>query len=284
MSYYYKHQFISPEPLFIKIKEELRSYFDTGAVDDTLFPIYLNYCLNRLGKSMYPVNNVILNLDGFKSSLPEDFYAVREAWVCGVFEEEAQLAGSTYTNIKTTHFKMDASVTDLQCRPCDTCEYPDIIDVYYKTTNSVIFRYKKQFLLTPGSLYASCPNDLYCANFKAASPYSYEVRDKNFVTTIREGQIYLQYYSLGDEEQLIPDKLEIKNYIEYYIKARIFEQLWHQNTDETYNQSRDKFLFYDKKTKEALIIALTEEKKEDIYRQNRAIQRTRNRNNKYRIS
>ena len=30
MSYYYKYDFVSPEPLYATVKEELKSYFDTG--------------------------------------------------------------------------------------------------------------------------------------------------------------------------------------------------------------------------------------------------------------
>ena len=42
MSYYYEKPFKSADPVIAKVKLELRSYFDTGAVDDSLFPIYIN--------------------------------------------------------------------------------------------------------------------------------------------------------------------------------------------------------------------------------------------------
>ena len=49
MSYYYKYDFVSPEGSFATIKEEFKSYFDTGAIDDLLFPTYANKCLQKLG-------------------------------------------------------------------------------------------------------------------------------------------------------------------------------------------------------------------------------------------
>ena len=59
MSYYYKYNFVSPEPIFAEVKEELRSYFDTGMVDDILFPKYVEDCLKRLGRSSYKITNNI---------------------------------------------------------------------------------------------------------------------------------------------------------------------------------------------------------------------------------
>ena len=72
MSYFYKHNFVSSNPLIARIKEELRSYFDTNMVDDTLFPKYIDYCLSKLGKSTYQINQTLLNVKEFKATLPED--------------------------------------------------------------------------------------------------------------------------------------------------------------------------------------------------------------------
>ena len=60
MSYYNKYNFVSAEPTYAIVKEELKSYFDTGAVDDLLFPTYLNKCLDKLGKATHAIVPVIL--------------------------------------------------------------------------------------------------------------------------------------------------------------------------------------------------------------------------------
>ena len=46
MSYYYKYDFVSPEPLYATVKEELKSYFDTGAVDDLI----ISYLSRQMSK------------------------------------------------------------------------------------------------------------------------------------------------------------------------------------------------------------------------------------------
>ena len=82
MSYYYKYNFISPEVVYSTVKEELKSYFDTGAVDDLLFPTYLDKCLRKLGRSSYVITEIPLYIENFEARLPDNFFAVREAWLC----------------------------------------------------------------------------------------------------------------------------------------------------------------------------------------------------------
>lgn len=287
MSYFYKYNFTSPEVIFVKVKEELRSYFEAGIVDDTLFPLYVDQCLRKLGKAAYPINQTLLNIKDYKQSLPEDFYAVREAWMCTTYEDGTQLPSSTYVQVTNTAYKMDTlTQEEVKCRPCDTCKHPDIIEAVYKINNGVVFRFQKQYLLTPGNIFPSCPDDLYCANYNSVSPHSYDIRDGKMATTFREGKVYLQYYSNGIDEnsdQLIPDTIETLNYLEFYIKEKMFEQVWNQTTDETYNQSQGKFQYYKQRADEALIIARTENKKKDEYRMQRDINRTRRRFSRYNI-
>ena len=65
MAYYYKYNFISPEPIYATVKEELKSYFDTGAVDDLLFPTYLDKCLKKLGRATYVISEQVLFIEDF---------------------------------------------------------------------------------------------------------------------------------------------------------------------------------------------------------------------------
>src|SRR5687768_1249418 len=82
MSNYYQYKFISPEPLYAKIKEELKSYFNTGMVDDLLFPIWTYDALRALSKAALPIAETILYLENYGALLPTGFDSVREAWVC----------------------------------------------------------------------------------------------------------------------------------------------------------------------------------------------------------
>ena len=82
MSYYYKYNFTSPEIVYSTVKEELKSYFDTGAIDDLMFPTYLDKCLRKLGRATYVISEEVLHIEDFQARLPDNFFAVREAWLC----------------------------------------------------------------------------------------------------------------------------------------------------------------------------------------------------------
>lgn len=284
MSYYTKYEFISPQPIFAIIKEELRSYFDAGIVDDTFFPVWADKCLEKLGRATYEVNDALVEVCDFKARLPDDFKYVREAWMCTSHDSITQLPNSTYQQVKAVTTRLDNP--DVFCNLCKECAIPDIIEVIYKTNLQVAFRVKRSFLLTPGNIESGCPDDLFCANRNAVSSSSYDVRDNKFVTTFREGNVYIQYYSIhydGKDNQLIPDNYRVKEYIEAFIKYKIFEAVYNQTTDETFQQSRIKKDDYKQLADEAYILADVELKKGDVYRERRQLKRQRERLNKFKL-
>ena len=285
MSYYHKFDFISPEPLYANIKEELKSYFDAGIVDDTMFPVWTDKCLKKIGRAALAINQGMLNVCEHKADLPEDFHAIREAWSCTSYDKSFQLPSATYEQVKSISTRIDRPA-DYYCNLCRECEIPDVIEVIYKTTNTVAFSVKRTHLLTPGIIYPACPNDLYCANRGATSLDSYDIRDGKFTTSFKEGIVYIQYYANSYDKadnQLIPDNYRVREYIEAFIKSKIFEQVFNQTTDETFNQSQLKWQTYKQLADEAYILVDIELKKGDIYKQFRNINRQRRRFNRFKI-
>lgn len=284
MSYYYKYEFVSPEPIFTIVKEELRSYFDAGIADDTFFPVWADKCLEKLGRSTYEVNNAVLNVAQHSCKLPDDFKYIREAWMCTHVDVTYQLPNSTFEQVRNISTRIDNP--DFYCRKCRECEIPDVIEVVFKTNQQVMARFQRTYLLTPGNIDSGCPNDLFCANRGAASPNSYDVRDNKFVTTFKEGQVYIQYYSIhrdGSDNQLIPDTYRVKEFIEAFIKQKVFETVYNQITDETYNQSRDKYLYYKQLADEAFIEARSFLMLPDPYKVQKTINEQRHRLDRFKI-
>ena len=127
MSYYYNYSFTSPEPIYSVVKEELKSYFDTGAIDDLMFPTYVDKCLRKLGRSSYPLSEETLFIDDFQSRLPDNFYAVREAWRCeDTRATPYQSAESFYSQSATNIVQIDpVTVGDIyNCNHSETCPDP----------------------------------------------------------------------------------------------------------------------------------------------------------------
>lgn len=311
MSYYYKYQFVSPEPIYATVKEELKSYFDTGAIDDLMFPTYLNKALNKLGRTTYVITEEILYIEDFEARLPDNFYAVREAWMC------TEIPGYPYQS-PNSFYSQAASQTTIQVSPltiggtpCNnpTCQnpqcegtcMPEIIQAVYKTNNQVARSYRREYLLQPGNISArqNCGVE-YNDNWEmykeapnvrqftpgSASYNSFDIRDNKFVTNFRNGVVHLIFYSTEYDEvgsQLIPDNYRIREYIEAFIKFKMFETLTNQTNDETFNQLQQKMMYYKQMYEEAYIMADIEIKKQTAWEKQRRIKNDLNRNNMYEL-
>lgn len=297
MSYYYKYNFVSPEPIFATVKEELKSYFDTGAIDDLMFPTYVDKCLKKLGRSSYLITDEILYIENFKARLPDNFYAVREAWLCtAVNGFSIQTANSFYSQAASeTTIQVSPVISggraciNTQCNDpnCDGTEcMPELIQAVYKTNNQTNVSYKREYLLSPGNISVHKHCALDCKNFGSSSADSFDIHDNQFFTNFRQGVVHLVFYATDYDDignQLIPNNYRIKEYIEAFIKYKMFETLANQINDETFNQLQQKLVYYKGLSDEAYILAESEIKKQTAYAKQRAIKRQLNSFNKYEL-
>jgi hypothetical protein len=294
MSYYYKYNFISPEPVYATVKEEFKSYFDTGAVDDLLFPTYLDKCLRKLGRSSYVISEQLLYIEDFEARLPDNFFAVREAWLCtSIPGYPYQTANSFYSQAASqTTIQVSpvisggAPCTNLECTTgCPTC-MPELIQAVYKTNQQVAVEYHRQYLLKPGNISVKAHCDLQCANFGSSAADSFDIRDNKFVTNFRNGVVHLVFYSTaydGAGNELIPDNYRVREFVEAFIKYKMIETLTNQTNDETYNQLERKMMNYKQMADEAFIMADIEVKKQDAWTKQRRIIQDLNRFNRFEL-
>lgn len=285
-SYYYKYNFISPEQLVTRVKEELKSYFDTGAVDDLLFPLWIQDALRKLGKSSLPIGETLIFLDDFKATLPPDFDSVREAWMCTQsLPTTIRVPGSYYTQVTT---RIDVPENNPQmvnrCAPCDSC--PTEMKFIYKTNTDQTITTSHVVLLRPGNIstLSMCSTD--CPNRGSQSANTFDIHGNKFTTNFRTGDVYLVYYSREQDPsgyQLIPENYRIEEYIRAFLKFKVFEQLWNQITDETFNQIQTKYEVYSNRLDEAFVMADLEIKKQTINEKMMGFRRDRHRLDAYNI-
>lgn len=312
MSYYYRYNFTTPEIVYSTVKEELKSYFDTGAVDDLMFPTYLDKCLRKLGRATYVISEEILNIQDFEARLPDNFFAVREAWMCTEIPQYPyQSANSFYSQAATqTTIQVSPVVTDIpRCPVCNdpTCGgncMPELIQTVYKTNQQVARSYRHQYLLKPGNISARAHCDVNYnstawefdpvdPNFtggeftpNSSSADSFDIRDNKFVTNFRCGIVHMIFYATeydANNNQMIPDNYRIREYIEAFIKYKVFETLANQINDETFEQIHKKMAYYKQLSEEAFIMADLEIKKQDVYAKQRRIKNDLNRFNMYEL-
>jgi hypothetical protein len=310
MSYYYKYNFISPEPIYSTVKEELKSYFDTGAVDDLLFPTYLDKCLRKLGRTTYVISEQALFIEDFEARLPDNFYAVREAWMC------AEIPGNPYPSA-TSFYSQAANSTTIQISPltiggesCNnpSCKNPNcnntcmpelIVQAVYKTNNEIARSYRHEYLLKPGNISTREQCDLqYRNDWNSYAPPvreftpgsatydSFDIRGNKFVTNFRNGVVHLLFYATEYDDignQLVPDNYRIAEFVEAFIKYKVFETLTNQTNDETFNQLQQKLAYYKQLHDEAFIMADIEIKKQTPWEKQRRIKKDLNRLNMYEL-
>lgn len=299
MSQYYQYKFTTPTGIYAIIKEELKSYFDTGAVDDVLFPTYTRKCMQKLSRGMMPIKEVPLFIEDFQARLPDNFYAVREAWMCAEMELwPYQEPNSFYSQSGTTTIQIHPVTIggvscDAACPPnCPDHECPDVPEVIeqgvYKTNTHMPRTYRQLYLLKPGNI--STKEQCGVGYFKNWSSYgqtpgsstidSFDIRGNKFFTNFRQGTVHLIFYA--DEvdcngDQLVPDNYRIMEYIELFIKYKVFETLANQTNDETFNQIQQKMMMYKQMADEAFILADIESKKETMYKKIRKINKDKRR-------
>ena len=307
MSYYYKYAFVSPEPNYAIVREEFKSYFDTGAIDDLLFPTYLNKALNKLGKSSYIISEEILYIEDFESRLPDNFYAVREAWACTEIPGYPyQTANSFYSQaVSSTTIQVSPMIVDGQpcndpsCPPdaCDPC-MPNLVQAIYKTNNEFTRTFHKEYLLKPGNISVKQHCDVeYTSAWErvprihentpfSSSCDSFDFRDNKFVTNFRSGVVHLVFYATEYDDignQMIPDNYRIKEYVEAFLRFKLIETLMNQVTDETFAQLQQKLVYYKQLYEESFIMADIEIKKSTVWQKQRKIKEDLNRFNMYEL-
>lgn len=287
MAYYYKYKFVSPDQLFARVREELKSYFDSGMVDDLMFPIWTNKCLQKLGKSSLSIEPVLLFMDNFEAKLPPDFVGVRECWLTATtFPLEFRKPGAFYQQITTVLDKpFDPCNPAVNCDPCN----PDILTVVTKTNTNVINPIRLKLLLMPGTIHVRhdhrhFEHELGCLNHSISGPMTFDVRDGKLFTNFRHGDIFLIYYACQSDDsgnQLIPDNYRVQEFIEAFLKQKIFEQIFNQLGDESFQQMQAKYTMYKQMSDEAYILADIEVKKKTLYERAYAIRRDEHRFDKY---
>jgi len=304
MAHYYKYDFTTPAPIYAIVKEELKSYFDTGIVDDLMFPTYLKKCLDKLSKATLPILEVPLDIEDFSSRLPDNFHAAREVWMCAEIPLPTwkdpnsfySQSGTCTTQIVPIVIGGDPCNGTLDCTPlpdtvppCDT----DITEqAVYKTNNLFDRSFKQMYLLKPGNISArqNCSVD-YSKNWTSYGQTpgsdridSFDIRDNKIITNFRKGTIHLIFYGDNVDDnnnQMIPDNYRIKEYVEAFIKYKVFEIISNQVNDETFKQVQSKMIYYKGLSDEDFIMAFIEVKKETIEKKVRKIHTDRSRLRKY---
>jgi hypothetical protein len=166
---------------------------------------------------------------------------------------------------------------------------PDIIQAVYKTNQQIARSIKREYLLKPGNISCQGKCDVSYTDawefYTPAPPIheftpgsagydSFDIRDNKFVTNFGCGIVHMIFYATDYDaigNQLIPDNYRIREFVEAFIKYKVFETLANQINDETFNQIQQKLGYYKQLHDEAFIMANIEIKKQDAWTKQRRV-------------
>lgn len=254
----YNYEWISPEPIIAEIKEELRSYFETGAVDDGLFPSYIDHCLRKIGDTMLETIEEIVPLKNKSAILPPGIVRLNDVFFVGNPNAPVKIPGGSTTYQTTIETVTIDNSNELNPENPNVYKEVRIIE---KETNNLLYSFDSILRLRPSTIRAKnlCENDTFKMFYDI--PYIYDVIGRILSCNFTEGSLLIRYKSYRKDDEgypLVPDHVSMQDLLQYYLRYKLFEQLWNSVTDESYNQMQNKMQYYEQKYNEALIIARAE--------------------------
>lgn len=294
--------FISPISIYARIKEELKSYFNTGAIDDLMFPIWTKDCIDKFENTYLPIQPAILDMCNFKCELPCDFRCIREVYVTATYNK------GPITSPHVFYYQTDCRITPTprgtcsQCVPgyqCmvpaqqqvntlpDLCGVPDEFIVTHKVMDQMFFSFQVTGMLKPGNYKTLGKIHEDSLSRTCQSRDTFDIVGNNLRTSFREGSIYLLYYAdplvTEDGYYEIPNNDPFIKYVYHYLRYMMYVQLVDQATEENYKLLKIKR--DDEKTDmwASYLNARNYAQSGTIYDVQNAIIRSYNKNNKYLI-
>jgi hypothetical protein len=269
-------QYITSEPLIAEVKQELKSYFEAGAISEVLIPSFIDQALRKLKVLALRPEEAVIRFENYKSELPYDFYLLDYAimyssevfWNNGV----TSMVGSWYKNVDAEPCSSEKSLEIYETLSIPTPGFrismkePKWIRVYVDSTSLCVEN---------------------CQNLKVSSPDIIKINQhKKASASFQEGCVYVRYFSRPvDDYQIpmIPEVLEVEEYIKSYLKYKFFEQMWHSVMDESTKQVTEKLMYYKREQLEKLQAAFNYLMTKSKQQMADAVVRTRKRFTKFHI-
>ena len=236
--HYENINYISSESLIAEVKQELKTYFESGAITEVLIPTFIDQALRKLKVLTLKPEDAVLHFTNYKSELPCDFVLLDRAMM---YDTEVEWSAGV-NSLQGYWYK---SIDCVDCSSCNTKEetYETITvpGVGFKLTMKQpkwirVYHASKQYC-TEG-----------CQNLSVSSSDVLQIYDNSKVSsTFETGCVYIRYFSRPVDDDgipLIPEILEVEEYIKAYLKFKFFEMLWHSVMDESVNQIVSKFQYY----------------------------------------
>lgn len=196
---------------------------------------WVNNSLKKFGRNILQKYSKVVEVKDYRADLGCDFGQLNLAVHCQ--KDACKIRGNKDRLIETYFYRDRIEKTYfIQNEEITTCDEPVIKEekricekFYIHDECDVTLYYKNPIYVTLGRdvLSESCTKDCFNRKIKD-SPYSINIKGQTLYANFREGDLYVEYYSLPIDEEGIPIIPKTSNgyleeYIEYMIKRRILE-------------------------------------------------------------
>lgn len=257
---------ITIESFIADIKSELSSYNGAGLIDDVSIYKWVTKALLKFGANIMTLQDTVINVSNKQGVIPLNFYSMYVAYKCdkkGYYLKEPESIG-TLQQVYSWVERVERTNHWNTCDPCckEEEEKTIIEKVYFKDTE-VEFHYHNPIMLKLGKTMKRDKCHSKCRNMIVKdSPHEIIINENTLVTNFLEGDVYMQYYGLPQDEKgkpQIPEtpKGEVETYLEYHVKRKIFENILANGDDKTVSTM---FSYYAQKEDSQLGLALTDAK------------------------
>lgn len=234
---YDNYNYISSGAIVAKVKQQLKSYFDSGSVTDVLIPTYIDNALRKLRYLILQEKEDIIDIENYKGVLPDDFSYLNNAYLCETVKVLTNPNFSSYSEWYRT----------VGCGTCvDRCVCDrEVLDTVSVRTAEHTIVYKRGAMV---KVYYGSKN--YCLDnsksLQSTSELEIKIDKKTVSTNFASGSLYITYLTRPMDEYgpLIPEIIEVEEFVEACIVFEIFDQLMNSITDESQNQIFQKRQLY----------------------------------------
>lgn len=248
-----RYKYITLAQLLASVSLDLRLYDASGYIGESTVIKVIHKCNDKLGVKLHKSKQCLIDIKDYKGNLPDDFW-------------KAELIFGTYlSEISTTLPLIPGNIVEYTTDPCGV-EGGTIVNnlkVKYSDSNNACvwaIKYPETEKITtitniiPLTMKQGCKQNstYYCPN--SSGQYSIDIDDNVVTTNFKEGQIFLCYLGLMEDDKgnvLIPFHPLLNDYYEYSVKEKLFEDIFLNSEDDV----EKKLQYVTMKRKEAYLDA-----------------------------
>lgn len=230
MNYNYTLKYRTFESLLEDVKLDLKSLVTDGSVDPSQLIKVATRINYDLGLRIYMTKERLLYVEKGRVRLPDDFYVMNFALVCGEYTEDVSMPQGTNIQQVTPEWRpwVEAnycSDISLPSQPVCLTQCGD----KYQLVQIVNKQTRTYNLFAPIRFRNSQFVDCECPNLHAshARDEAY-IKDGWIYTNFKDGKLYINYQGTledADGHLMVPDHPYLNEYYEYGLKKRILENL-----------------------------------------------------------